>query len=50
MEKHPEAKNADVSAFPDPHLKHIFFLPLSGVSQQQRRLAALEMPLNEVWS
>lgn len=25
MEKHPEAKNVDASAFPDPHLKHIFF-------------------------
>lgn len=30
MEKHPEAKNADVSAFPDPHLKHIFFTVVRG--------------------
>ena len=25
LEKHTEVENGDVSAFPDPHLKHIFF-------------------------
>lgn len=28
MEKCPEMKSGDVSAFPDPHLKHIFFFTI----------------------
>lgn len=43
MEKCPEMKSGDVSAFPDPHLKHIFFLLLSRVGLW-KRLTALEMP------
>lgn len=30
MEKCPEMKSGDVSAFPDPHLKHIFFTVVKG--------------------
>ena len=26
MEKHPEVKNGNASAFPDPHLKHFLLL------------------------